>query len=330
MTVEEGAETSQAAAASSYNADQTTAVADEPLPKRAKHATAASREEAKEAATAADDTSAAAADVEVAVEEADQVAPAAKSKSASHRKKAKKKKQQQQQTSEDGDQEMDDDDATSHAAGPADSSTAAAVVSRSKLPAGSSFVSRCDNNSLSVVFQFLNAHDFASCIRVSKQFRSVSAMNTAWPKFDLQRFIRQLENDDYDNPAHRRVIIKSATKIFNSPTYVKANEVIVRRKEVDIVSRLAELHHLTALNIEMTTRQATAPSVIAFADAMQHRLQVLILTTERDPDSDLDFAPIEQDVNTDYYIVPSLPFLRRLTSLAVLVIDVMPPLETLL
>jgi hypothetical protein len=65
----------------------------------------------------------------------------------------------------------------------------------------------CDSNSLSVILSFLGTRDFASSTSVSRQWRNVSGLHTAWPQPSIDSLIASLESDNYDDPAVRRLRI---------------------------------------------------------------------------------------------------------------------------
>ena len=60
---------------------------------------------------------------------------------------------------------------------------------------------------------FLNTRDFLRAICVSKQFRAARTRRSAWPQAHIPTLIRALQDDDYDNPARRRLMIDKPVKL---------------------------------------------------------------------------------------------------------------------
>jgi hypothetical protein len=201
-----------------------------------------------------------------------------------------------------------------HSTGASYPTHAAASTSHRRTAGVTSIIARCDNNSLSLILAFLNAKDFHSSMKVNRQWRSVSQVNTAWPKFDLQRFVRQLQADDYDNPLHRRlhVHVKHLPRLLRSPTYQKCSDVHLKANgssHPSALEQLSQLHHLTAVNLTLSIR--ADETLRAFAMQVRDRLQSLVLacTTSRKA---LGFS--------------SFGLLHRLR---ILVINFLPPLNEL-
>jgi hypothetical protein len=72
----------------------------------------------------------------------------------------------------------------------------------------SSTFARLDLDSLSVVLSMLGSDDFLSAIRSNKQFYAARLKKSAWPALQLESFIQSLRDDDYDNPARRRLRLR--------------------------------------------------------------------------------------------------------------------------
>lgn len=198
--------------------------------------------------------------------------------------------------------------------------TLPATKTRQTLVDGSSPVSKCDNNTLSLVLAQLNSRDFAAAMKVSRQWHAVSALNTAWPRFGLGRFIRQLQSDDYDNPAHRRLNVRSATKMVRSVAYKKANDVRLRQKVFELLPLLTSFPHLTALTCECPGYRDASRELTALFGELQDRLQVLILSGLHSRFTVLWGEPPKNAPT------PDLALLRQLR---VLVVDFVPRVEHL-
>jgi hypothetical protein len=189
-------------------------------------------------------------------------------------------------------------------------------TSARRAAATMAIIARCDNNSLSLILAFLNMKDFHSSMKVNRQWRSVSQVNTAWPKFDLRRFIRQLQADDYDNPLHRRLHVhaRHLSRMLRHPTYQKCSDVVLKSdvaSESESLSHLSQLQHLTAVNLTLASQ--VEASLNKFAMQVRDRLQSIVLAyTSETPEEAIPFS--------------SLGLLHRLR---VLVINFLPPLGQL-
>jgi hypothetical protein len=72
-------------------------------------------------------------------------------------------------------------------------------------------ITRLDQDSLSIMLSMLSSNDFLSAIRVNKQCYAARLKESAWPTLQLDSFIQSLRDDDYDNPARRRLRLRIPT-----------------------------------------------------------------------------------------------------------------------
>ena len=168
---------------------------------------------------------------------------------------------------------------------PAAPATAAAPHA---LPA----VSKLDPDSLSVVFSFLNTRDFLRAICVSRQWRAARVKRSAWPQLHLPTLIRALQDDDYDNSARRRLLLKQPTRLarvhsqpalldmWRHVTDVKLVGSMNPRKDERQLQLLQQLPSLSALTLVKCHASPKAAS--EFCTAMAGRLQVLELRRSTD------------------------------------------------
>jgi hypothetical protein len=225
-------------------------------------------------------------------------------------------------------------------------SDSAALHERSKADC---WITRLDLDSLSVVLSMLSSDDFLSAIRVNKQFYAARLKKTAWPALQLESFIQSLRDDDYDNPAHRRLRLHAtaarmpqfaamlppadgdgaataslAANMWRHVTdahvysYLKGRRWTgdVRRTHQPHVNallpQLAQLPFLTAVNLHQV--EVSMASFKQFATATAPRLQVFMYEGTRTPTS----------------MVDPMKHIGLLCGLRVLVIDRLPDAAALL
>jgi hypothetical protein len=151
----------------------------------------------------------------------------------------------------------------------------------------------------------LSTDDFLSAIRVNKQFYAARLKHTAWPTLRIGSFIQSLNDDDYDNPARRRLRVHatkdhlphfaamlspasgaSAALASNMWRHVTDAHVYsrgagsrwsdkARRPNVStLLPQLSQLPFLTAVNFHNV--DVSAATFQQFAAATAPRLQVLM------------------------------------------------------
>jgi hypothetical protein len=206
-------------------------------------------------------------------------------------------------------------------------------------------IGRLDLDSLSVVLSLLSTDDFLAALRVNKQFYAARLKHTAWPTLRIGSFIQSLNDDDYDNPARRRLRVH-ATKdhlphfaaMLSPPSGASAALTSImwrhvtdahvysrsagsrwsdksRRPNVStLLPQLSQLPFLTAVDFHNVDVSAT--SFQQFAAATAPRLQVLMFEGGRSLG-----GPPEVD---------HLQHVGLLRGLRVLVLDGMPDATSLL
>jgi hypothetical protein len=173
----------------------------------------------------------------------------------------------------------------------------------------------------------LSSDDFLSAIRVDKQFYAARLKKSAWPTLHLDSFIQSLRDDDYDDPARRRLHFRvpshrssrhaGRAAVFRSLTQAGWRYVTdVRLYDTSggqqsskhataadlVVPELASLSCLTAVNLQLAFCIVVAPT-----------LQVLLFESTR----------VENEIDP-------LTHVGLLHELRVLVVDQCPPLQSLL
>jgi hypothetical protein len=200
---------------------------------------------------------------------------------------------------------------------------------------------RCDLDSLSVVMSMLSSDDFLSAIRVNKQFYAARLKKSAWPALQLDSFIQSLRDDDYENPARRRLRLRIPNTRCSD-----VNEKLLRKRvalfaeqspwrfvtdvqlfsntsgewwnkdgpSVDLLlHELGRLPCLTAVNFHLVN--VSAEAFEQFCTAVAPRLQVLLFECLSVPKA---------------FAVNPLTHVGLLYQLRVLVVDEPPPLPALL
>ena len=143
-----------------------------------------------------------------------------------------------------------------------------------------------DPDSLSVAFSFLNTHDFLAAIQVSQQWRATRLKRSAWPQLHVPSFIRALQNDDYDNPARRRLGLYSPSQFAEFLARPECLQMWRHATDVKLVGSGEEAldqPHLPLLQSfpclsAVTLVKCAAPAadrVSAFMSAVAGRLQAL-------------------------------------------------------
>jgi hypothetical protein len=239
----------------------------------------------------------------------------------------------------------DDDDGSSYTESPELAATAAPTQPERKTTGEAASqshiigpITRCDLDSLSVVLSMLSSDDFLSAIRVNKQFYAARLKKTAWPALQLDSFIQSLRDDDYDNPARRRLRIRcpnhlsadASARVLNASSVLGSvaptmwrfvtdvklycpfgNEWVVDPSVNFLVRQLVRLPCLTAINFHLVNVSAAAFQ--QFCTAVAPRLQVLLFSCAR----------MEGKVDP-------LTHVSLLHQLRVLVVDKLPPMQALL
>jgi hypothetical protein len=200
-------------------------------------------------------------------------------------------------------------------------------------------ICRIDLDSLSITLSMLSSDDFLSAIRTNKQFYAARLKKSAWPTFQLDSFIQSLRDDDYDNPARRRLRLRIPSKIsadgglslpanaapvfgsgasspsawrFVADVQLYNENKRLNQSSVDVLlPGLARLPCLTAVNFHLVNVSAAAFE--HFCSTVAPRLQVLLF---------------ERVFVRD--VVDPLTHIGLLHELRVLVVDEFPPMAVLL
>ena len=148
--------------------------------------------------------------------------------------------------------------ASSFPAGGASGATAAGASVSMPLPCA-----RLDQDSLSVVFSFLNATDFLHAVRVSHHWRTARVKKSAWPAFNLETMIAHLRDDDFDNPQRRKL------DVTTSSGDAKKLGALLKRPGVMDLSR-----HVTEIKLTQTSDPLAVASEMRASAAMMHLILV--------------------------------------------------------
>jgi hypothetical protein len=236
---------------------------------------------------------------------------------------------------------LSDDRSVSGASSAAGHAAAASAKPKSdKGGKAASPFARCDLDSLSIVLSMLSSDDFLSALRSNKQFYAARLKKSAWPTLQVDSFIQSLRDDDYDNPARRRLRLRIPCYQPSRHTALLASRIAVFRSmaqagwrfvtdvqlyntnkgrftnkqtaSVDLVlPELTQLPCLTAVNLHSVSVSLAAFE--QFCIAVAPRLQVFLFKSAR-----LAGA------------VDHLKHVGLLHELRVLVADQFPPLPALL
>jgi hypothetical protein len=179
----------------------------------------------------------------------------------------------------------------------------------------------------------LGTDDFLAALRVNKQFHAARLKKSAWPALQLDSFIQSLRDDDYDNPARRRLRLRipirghqlsgalavfssASTTMWRHVTDVQICSPLDHQWQVQppvdvLLPALPCLRCLTSVSFHLV--RVSAAAFERFCVDVAPRLQVLLFKSTRAADA-----------------VDPLTHVRLLRLLRVLVVDELPPLQSLL